>query len=363
MKSILINAEPLDKQYAGIHYYLKLLRSGFEKYFPDYPIYYIREKKKSGSSSDLVVPSLVKLQRDPFKHFIAIPGLVRKLKPDIYIELTHFGPFFIGKKTKRVSVIHDLTPIKYPEFHPFLSASLQKFFIRHTVRNAKLVVVNSKNTRNDVINFLPEAESKVKIVYPAVEDIFKPVINKDILKKFGITSKYFLSLSTIEPRKNIGTLLTAFKFFKEKTKNDNQLVLVGKAGWKNKSFFELLNNHPYKNDIILTGYVERKDLPALYSSAKVFVFPSFYEGFGLPVLEALACGTPCIISSTSSLPEVGGDAALYFDPNSLNELVEKMELIYNNEELRIDLSEKAIKQASKFSLEKFAKEFICLLDE
>ncbi len=362
MKNILINAEPLDKQYAGIHYYVRLLRLAFDKYFPDYPVQYLRETKVADTTNDVYIPSHIRIQRDPYKHFIAIPSKVRKLKPDAYIEITHFGPFFLRKGTKRITVIHDLTPLKFPEYHPLVSAYMQRFFIKHTVRNADSIIVNSNNTRSDLLDYFPSSASKTKVIYPGIEDVFKPAVDEALLKKLGISASYFISLSTIEPRKNIETLLKAFTRFKDKTKSNHQLVLVGKGGWKNKTFYKILDGHPFRDSIVLTGYLERNELPALYSSADAFIFPSYYEGFGFPLLEALSCGTPCISSDTSSLPEVGGKAANYFNPHNTYELYDKMLLIYNNKALRDGLKEKSLKQAKNFTLEKFAKGFMEIIE-
>ena len=157
-----------------------------------------------------------------------------------------------------------------------------------------------------------------------------------ILKKYKITLPYFLCTATLEPRKNIPLLIRAFNDFKSKTGLPHQLVLVGKTGWKAEAILKAIENSNYKNDIIRPGYVESQDLPALYSAAEVFVYPSKYEGFGLPILEAMACGAPVLISRVSSLPEVGGSAAEYFSPDSQEELSQKMIALCSNTDLRAE---------------------------
>ncbi|MDZ7740346.1 MAG: glycosyltransferase family 1 protein [Bacteroidota bacterium] len=359
----MINAEPLDRQQAGIHYYLKFLRMGFRKYFPEYPINYLRDTDKNLELNDVALRSASKMRRDPLKHFVRIPAYVKNISPDIYLELSHFGPFRLPSSVKIVSVIHDLTPLKFPEYHPCLPAMFQKYFIRHSVKLADVVVANSENTRKDILNEYPEAKDKTVCIYPSIEDDFVRKDPGEVLGRLGIRKQYFLSLSTIEPRKNIGTLLKAFTLFKKGTGSDRMLVLAGKAGWKNSSFNSMLSTHPYRKDILLTGYLERGDLPALYTGAEAFVFPSLYEGFGFPVLEALKCETPCIVSNASSLTEVGGEAVLYFNPHSVSELSEKMIEISRDQILRNEMRAKSRKQAAKFTLKDFAGGFVRLFDE
>lgn len=358
MKKILINAEPFDKQYAGIHYFIKLLREGLEKYYPEWPVYYIREIDNSGSDNDIYLPSRLGLRRDPIKHFFRIKKLVKKIKPDIYVEITHFGPFFKFPEVKKVTVIHDLTPILFPQYHPFLSAGMQKYFIGHTMRNADLIMSNSYYTRSDIISFFPQYESKTCVVYPGVENVFKPVPDRGLIQRLGIQRPYILSLSTIEPRKNLEGLLIAYERLRNRQEQIIQLVLAGKSGWKNKRFRALLDNHPYKKDIILTGYLNRDELPELYSHSEMFVFPTFYEGFGLPVLEAMLCNTPCVLSNVASLPEVAGNAALYFNPENYEEMSRSMEKLIKDKELRNSLVRNAEIRSSQFSLKKFADGFI-----
>lgn len=357
-KRILINAEPLDKQYAGIHFFIRLLREGLEKYYPEWPVYYIREDDSIKTNNDIYMKSFFGMRRDPVKHFLQIKKLVKKLKPDVYVEISHFGPFFKNDEVKKVTVIHDLTPLLFPKYHPYLSALMQKYFLNHTIRNADLVMTNSFYTKSDIVNFFPQYESKTCVVYPGVEEIFNPVPHNSLLQKTGIQKPYILSLSTIEPRKNMEGLLCAYEKLRNRQKANIKLVLAGKPGWKNRKFRTLLNEHKYKDDIILTGYLKREELPELYSNAELFVFPTFYEGFGLPVLEAMLCKTPCVLSDVASLPEVAGNAALYFDPENNEEMSKCMERVLTDNKLRGALIRNAGINSMQFSLKKFADSFI-----
>jgi len=157
--------------------------------------------------------------------------------------------------------------------------------------------------------------------------------------------------------------LRAFALFKEQVSEQIKLVIVGQKGWKSKAFFQELDKHPNKSDIILTGYVSKTELMSLYAHSLSFIYPSIYEGFGLPILEAMSCGTPVITANNSSLPEVGGDAAIYFETKKAEDLNSKMIEITQNETLREEMISKGYTQAEKFSWEKYAHEFIKTIEE
>lgn len=361
---IAIIADPLDKQKAGIHYLTKHLIDQFLslKSTNKYSIICFNDQLIHDHRTIVLKNTVPFIKNDPIRTFITLPILLRKLNPDVVIEPAHFGPFNLPKKIKRVTIIHDLSPLKFPKFHPFLSQFLQRIFLPGIIKRADLLITNSMNTSKDLKTYYPKSKNKIEQIYLGKEDIFKPTKSNCELLKYGIQSPYILSVGTIEPRKNLTTLLKAFTIFKLKNPSKMQLVIVGSKGWKSKSFYKEFKHHPFKNDIKLVGFVNRNDLPILYTCSLTFIYSSLYEGFGLPVLEAMACGSPCIISNTSSLPEVGGEAALYFNPERADELSEKLKLIYDNKALRTLLTEKSIKQASRFSWQQYAKVFIQKLE-
>lgn len=368
---ITIIADPLNKQDSGIYYYTMNLIRQLDKNEKISLSVILLDKKSEvipatcnlQQASIHYLPNTLKLLRDdPVRTFFTLPKLIKRIKADIVVEPAHFGPFNLPRQIKRITVIHDLTPVRFSHFHRFHSQLLQRIFLPGILKRADLIITNSENTKNDVIEYSPAANGKTAMIHLGRDDIFSPKDDSEKLKAYGINKAYFLFVGTLEPRKNISLLLDAFLKIRQKD-HDYQLVLVGGRGWKSKSFIKKLNNHPYGEDILLPGYVPREDLPVLYSGSYAFVYPSIYEGFGFPVLEAMACGAPVISSNTSSLPEVGGEAALYFNPNSVDELVVNMEMIIENMDLRSKLCKKSIKQAGKFSWEQFGNEFVNLLEK
>ncbi len=362
---IAIIADPLDKQTAGVYTFTRKLVEMLPRMDKNNEYLFFRTDKNKGSDiNQLAIPNTLKFLRDdPIRTFCTLPKAIKEFQPDVVIEPAHFGPFNLPKHIKRVTVIHDLTPILFPKWHRFHSQLLQRIILPGILKRADLVVCNSQHTMNDVSSYSPQAAKKTAFVHLGKGDHFVPQEDPAVLERYGINQAYFLFVGTIEPRKNLSRLLLAFEQFKKKNASAHKLIIVGGNGWKSKDFHSLLEVHPYRKDIILPGYIPESDLPVLYAMAAAFIYPSLYEGFGLPVLEAMACGAAVITSNVSSLPEVGGDAVLYVNPNSVADLAEKMETICNNQDLRDSLKEKSINQAAKFSWEKFSREFVNLLED
>lgn len=370
---IAIIADPLQKQDSGVFQYTFNLVKQFAR-LKNHKVSIVLLKKDYTTDKEpatcnpqpatiYYLPNTLKfLKDDPIRTFVTLPRLIKKLSPDIVIEPAHFGPFNLPRRIKRVTVIHDLTPIKFPRFHRFQSQFLQRIFLPGILKRADLIVTNSENTKKDVIAYSPQAKEKTTFIHLGKDEFFKPERDISVLRKYGVKQPYFLFVGTIEPRKNLITLLEAFEQFKQKNQTNHALVIVGGKGWKSGRFFKKLKQYPFRSEIIIPGYVLREELPVFYSMAESFIYPSIYEGFGFPVLEAMACGTPVITSKTSSLPEVGGEAAVYFDPYQVSELVEKMELLEESDNMRKEMINKGFQQAEKFSWKKYAKEFVNLLE-
>ncbi len=358
--------DALDLQYAGIHIYTREIIKAVVKLDTKNEYFVVRPEKtafKIDGAKELYAPinSSIPLHQK-IRSFTSIPSLMKKNDIDVVIEPAHFGPFSLPSKTKRVTVIHDITPVLFPAYHNSASHYVHKLFLPKITKNADLIVANSEHTKKDLVKYYPNAKGKTEVVYLGKEPQFVPIENPAVLEKYKITQPYLLFVGTLEPRKNLVHLVKAFEELKNNIVTPLQLVFAGKMGWDSEELKKTIADSNHKSDIIVTGYVERAELPVLYSMAKVFVYPSFYEGFGLPVLEAMSCGTPVVSSNTSSLPEVGGAASLYFAPTDVNALVAHLKNLLEEEVLYNKHKRLATEEAKKFSWEKAGREMIALLD-
>ncbi len=356
---IIILGDALDGQYAGVHYYLLQLVEALDRINPKHEIIILRQKQQNSFENirQIAVPFPSFPGAQAYRFFYQLPKLIEKLNPDIVIEPGHFGPFNLPEKIKRATIIHDLTPLIFPEMHRWHSQLLQKIFLPSILKKADLVLTNSKYTTKDVLEYFPFTKGKISEVIPGKDPFFNKKINAEILKKYNISAPYLLFIGTIEPRKNLPVLIRAFNLFK-KEGFEHQLVIVGKKGWHYEESLKAIETSPFKNKIHLPGYVERADMPVLYAMAEQFIYPSLYEGFGLPILEAMCCETPVITTNISSLPEVGGKAASYFENGNENELFTKMKSLATNPDLRKQKIKLGLKQVEKFDWEKTATELL-----
>ena len=269
------------------------------------------------------------------------------------------------KKKNVFLTVYDLIPILYPKFFQFKEDMLLENVV-NSIDSDTWVTCISHATKDDLCNTCKQVDPlKVIVTHLAASELFYLCNNPEqiaqIRSKYNIPeSPYVLSLSTLEPRKNIDHTIRCFaRLVQQEHINDLYLVLVGTKGWDYSKIFDEISNYQFLKDrIIVTGYVADEDLAALYSGALAFVYPSFYEGFGLPPLEAMQCGVPVITSNTSSLPEVVGDAGIMVSPTDADTLCQSMLEIYNNPSLRDSMSLKSLERAKQFSWQKCTQETI-----
>jgi len=286
-------------------------------------------------------------------HFTRIPQDPLLPGVDLFHATDHLLPYF--RRIKSVFTLHDLIFLFHPETHKSLNRWFLTLMMPRFLRAADAVIAVSECTKRDAIRFYRIPEEKITVIYEGVNPRFRPASPEAIAAvraRYGLPERFILYVGTIEPRKNLTTLLEAFHHLL--ATYDLRLVIVGKKGWLYERFFRRLRELGLENRVLFTGYVPDEDLPAIYSAADLFVFPSLYEGFGLPVLEAMACGTPVICSNTSSLPEVAGDAALLVDPTDARALTGAMEQVLTNERLWATLRAKGMERARGFTWEKAA---------
>lgn len=358
---IAIIADPLDNQSAGVHIYTKGMVEALIRYKSEHNYFLVREKRDHNlpkNVQQIVVPSFQFIPLfASFRLFILIPLILRLLRVHVVIEPAHFGPFNLPKSIRRITVIHDLTPLLFPQYHRWHGQILQRLFLKRILKKTNFILTVSQYTAKDLKRIFPFTIPKTTVIPPGHDPFFKPTPDQSGLEKWQIETPYFLSVGTIEPRKNLLILLDAYQRFRDQNESFASLLIVGGKGWKYQSFYKKLAQYPYRNDIHLLGYVDKDDLPVFYTHSLALIYPSLYEGFGLPVLEAMSCGTSVICSNRSSLPEVGGDAALYFEPENSTELLELMQKVIEDKTLGKSRKQAALKQAATFSWEKYAHRF------
>jgi glycosyltransferase involved in cell wall biosynthesis len=279
----------------------------------------------------------------------------------------NFISFPLRKKTPSLVVIYDLSFIYHPEFASPRNLAAMVKFVPESIRSSSKVITISQNSKKEITDYYKVEPSKIEVINPAVDhNIFKrqsAARVAAIKTKYGIRKPYILSVCTLEPRKNLIGVLDAFSMLDEDIKEKYALVLVGGKGWLDDELQAKFNKLSKKYDLVKTGYVPDEDLPALYSGAQVFAYPSFYEGFGMPPLEAMACGTPVITSNNSSLPEVVGDAAISIDANDTKRLSKEIQRVLNDNILSGEMIKKGLVQAKKFDWDTSAIKLINLIEE
>ncbi len=360
-------ADPLDTQYAGIHVFCKELLSAVDHLNFDHDIYVIRSKEKD-EFKNLKEVAIPIRKGVPAHHrtrlFTAFPKYLKQNNFDVVIELAHFGPFGLPNTIKQVTYIHDLTPVTHKKFHGLASHKFHRLLLPRILKKSHLILCNSKQTQGDVNNFVAGIEDKVKIIQLGISDYFKPSFDASIIKKLKIRGPFLLHVGTLEPRKNIPMLIKAFTELKKaEDSSDLQLVLAGKPGWDFQEILNAKHSSPYSDSILLTDFVSRNELRVLYTHAECLVMPSYYEGFGLPVIEAMACGCPCFISGEGALKEVGGEAAIYFDIYNIKSLIDQIQQLLISKEEQLKWREKALKHAKKYSWKNTALSFITSVEK
>jgi glycosyltransferase involved in cell wall biosynthesis len=290
---------------------------------------------------------------------VLFPGIDAEMARDVDIYHSTFAPLpapeAMPPRVKRIITLYDIIPILHPEFFWDRKNNVLHKVVQ-SIKPGDYVLAISQTTKNDLCQYADIDPDNVFVVPLAASNSFYRCTDMEALRKvrekYRIpNAPYVLSLSTLEPRKNIAQTVRCFtRLVEEQGISDLHLVLVGAKGWDNKSIFdELKASASVRNRIILPGYVADEDLAAIYSGALMFVYPSFYEGFGLPPLEAMQCGVPVITSNTSSLPEVVGDAGIMVHPTDTDALCQAMSILYTDTAVRNDYSRKALVRAKNFS--------------
>ncbi len=285
-----------------------------------------------------------------------------KNKPDLILSPTHYIPSWIN--CPRINIIFDLSFLRFPKM--FKKDDLHKLtkWTKYSAKESEKIITISEASKKDIIKFYGISAKKITVAYPGYDsELYQPVIDEYLIektkKKYGIEGYYILFIGTIQPRKNLLRLIRVMDKIDE-----CKLVIAGKikgkgrAGWLNDEILEEPAKLGISDKIIFTEFVPNEDLPVLLSGSKAFILPSLWEGFGIPVAEAMACGTPVITSNVSSLPEVTGDGGLLVDPESDDQIEQAIRLLVTDKKLHDKLSKRALEQSKKFSWGKMASEVL-----
>lgn len=314
------------------------------------------ELMRSKPNVEICTPRSFVSQSLPFLwRSFSITKHLQQSNTSIYHGLSNELPFNIAQfRNFKVVSIHDLIFLRYPELYPFFDRKMYYQKVEQACKTADCIIAISKQTQADLIEFFAIPESKIKVVYQSCDPIFQNPPSSEQLttveKKYKLPHQFILSVGTIEDRKNLLTLIKALQQCKEL-----ELVVVGRK----RAYYKQLANFIVENNmqarIHFLEDVANSELPALYRLAKLFVYPSFFEGFGIPILESLTCKTPVIAANSSSLPEVGGAHTVYFEPTNAEQLAAEINRIFYSDTLCMDMAEQGYKHAQKFLPEEVAR--------
>lgn len=309
----------------------------------------------------------VRIDRFPLGVLWQHIGLPHTLKKEA-VDLLH-SPLFtlpLYLPCPAIITILDLTPILFPELHHWKVRLSLRYTMQSSAQRAKKIIAISRSTCRDIVENLNVSEDRIVVIYPGVDTSFHPrdsEVQEKIRQKYTKGGKFILNVGTLEPRKNLSFLIDVYNTLMKKFREPLHLVLAGGKGWNYKHIFGKVSELGIEDKVLFTGYVPQDELSHLYNAAEVFVFPSLYEGFGLPLVEAMASGVPVVASSTSSIPEVVGIAGGIIDGWDVEEWADCIYGVLVDGKKREDMKNRGIEQAKKFSWERCAKETLKLYKE
>lgn len=271
-------------------------------------------------------------------------------------DLTHFFNYMIPPSVhgKKIVTVHDMVIKAYPETVRFRTRMMLETGLEKSMKRADIIVTDSYFSKSEIEKYYPKYSEKIRVVPCGVDsERFYPENDNEkietVKRKYNIKDEYFLYLGTVEPRKNLERLIEAYSIFIKDCNNPPKLVMAGGNGWLNSSIYSKADELGISQNVIFTDYIDSADLRPLMCGAMAFLFPSVYEGFGMPPLEAMSCGVPVLVSSSASLPEVVGDCAVITDAYSVQSIADGIGKIYSDKNLRNELAEKGLKRSRQFS--------------
>ncbi len=338
---------------------------------PEHEFYFLFDRKYSDKFifSDNITPIII---NPPARHPVlwylwfefSVKRILKKNKADLF--LSPDGYLSLSSKIKQIPVIHDINFVHRPQDLPFLTRKYYNYFFPKFAKHAFKIATVSEYSKQDIIQEYKTSESKVEVVYNGCNEMYKPVSENEqrvTKQKYSGGKDYFIFIGTLHPRKNIARLFQAFGRFKTETKSDLKLVIVGTKMFMTKDIEEAYSNSKFIKDIVFTGRLNPEDLHYVLASSYAMTFVPLFEGFGIPLIEAMNCDVPVISSNTTSLPEVADDAALYVNPFEVDDIKNAMIKITTDNTLRSALIEKGRIRKEKFSWDKTAEKLWNLIVE
>lgn len=292
--------------------------------------------------------------RHPFLYVLyyefSVRHILQKIKPDVFLGTD--GLLSLGSHCKQIAVIHDINFHHYPQDLTFFYRHYYNYFMPKFAKKAAKIVTVSHFSKQDLVQTYGILENKIEVVYNGINDgynLLDDYLKLETKAKFSAGKEYFLFVGSMSPRKNLVRLIAAFAIFKKQTLSDFKLVLAGGSFWGEKEILGEIEKHQLSNEVLFTGRLSQEDLQLIMGSAFALTFVSYFEGFGIPLVEAMACGVPIVCSKESCMPEIAGEAAYYVDAFSSEDIALGMQKLAENPGLRNQLIEEGIKQGKKFS--------------
>ena len=364
--NIAVNTRVLLKnKLEGIGWFTYETLKRITKDHPEHKFYFIfdRPYSKEFIFADNVHPIVIGPQaRHPVLFYYwfekSIPKILKQINADIFISPDGF--LSLRSNIKSITVIHDISFMHNPKDFPFGIRNYYQYFCPRFAQKANKIVSVSEFSKRDIAKQFNINSENIDVVYNGSNEIYKPSLKDEILKtkqQYSGGTDFFVFVGALSPRKNVANLLSAFDLFKSKTKSDLKLVIIGEKMFKTKKMKDVYSIMSFKNDIVFTGRKDPVQLKNLYSAALALTYVPYFEGFGIPIIEAMNCDTAVITSNVTSMPEVAGDAALFADPFSVQSIADTMIKIYSDSGLRNQFIEKGKVQRQKFNWDKTAEKF------
>lgn len=353
----------LNDHLEGYGYFLKEMLGRLTKNHPEHQFIFIFDRPYS--QEFINAPNITAVVAGPparhpllwkWWYDVRVPSVLKKYKADVFLSCDGFCS--LTTSVPQCLVVHDLAFLHYPSF---IHRSHLFFYKRYTpkfLKKAASLVTVSQFSKNDIVNSYRIDPARIDIIYNAARESVQPVSwqeKQSVTHDFTAGKNYFIYVGAIHPRKNLTNLLKAFSIFKKRQKSDWKLVITGRAAWQSKSFMDSLARYKYRDDLVMTGYVDEQQLAGLIGSAYAMVYPSLFEGFGMPVVESMQAGVPVITSANSAMQEIAGDAALYADPTDVNSIADKIMQMYKDEALHSRLTEKGKERAKLYNWDRSAE--------